>query len=166
MSIVERILDRLFLFKIIRDACDQIGLPGYRPVLLKRWFVWGSDTTAPLGFRILVHKLCRSDSDRECHDHPWPFISIVLWRGYMEQIERPEPGQHPEHPTVIVRRNRPGMVLFRKATHRHRVVLRDETKPSWTLVFTRSPQRSWGFWRDGVWIHWKEFVALRCKEQT
>lgn len=167
---IERILDRLFPWKIIRDACDQIGLPGYRPVLLKRWFVWGSDLGSTLGFRILIHKLCRSDSDRELHDHPWPFISVVLRRGYFEETQEPckTCGQTIACPVLptIQKRKRPGMILFRPAIHRHRVILADETKPAWTLVFTTAKRREWGFWRDGRWIHWKQFVAVRCKEQT
>lgn len=162
---IERILDRFFPCKIIRDACDQIGLPGYRDVLLKRWFIFGADKDEG-GRRLLVHKLCRSDSDRECHDHPRRFVSLVLRQGYMEQIERPEPGQHPEMPTTLLQWNRPGKLLFRRAEHRHRVILLDQTKPAWTLVYMGPKRREWGFWRDGIWIHWERFVAVRCKEQT
>lgn len=62
-----------------------------------------------------------------------------------------------------MRRKWPGMVLFRRAEHRHRLHL---TRPAWTLVFTSGKKRSWGFWRDGGFIPWRNFVARKCQERA
>lgn len=37
----------------------------------------------PLG-GIKLHHILLSDEDRDCHDHPWSFLSIILWGGYFE----------------------------------------------------------------------------------
>jgi hypothetical protein len=37
----------------------------------------------PLG-GIKLHHILRSDEDRDCHDHPWSFLSIILAGGYFE----------------------------------------------------------------------------------
>ena len=34
-------------------------------------------------FNIFLHKFLKSDSE-DLHDHPWNFISIILWGGYWE----------------------------------------------------------------------------------
>lgn len=58
------------------------------------------------------------------------------------------------------KRMRPGMILLRKATHRHRVVLVDE-KPSVTLVIRGPYVREWGFWTRNGWQRWKEYFQER-----
>lgn len=35
-------------------------------------------------FKVYLHIFFRSDQDRELHDHPWTFVSFILWRGYDE----------------------------------------------------------------------------------
>lgn len=90
--------------------------------------------------RLAVHVFHRSDAD-DLHDHPWAFMSIVLWRGYIEQTDSGR------------KRKWPGMILFRKAEHRHRVELIDGKK-SVTLVAFGKRWRDWGFWTP---LGWKQF---------
>lgn len=33
---------------------------------------------------VYLHRFLRSDAD-DHHDHPWPFVSVILWRGYVEE---------------------------------------------------------------------------------
>jgi len=58
------------------------------------------------------------------------------------------------------KRKWPGMVLFRRATHRHRVVLIDG-KPAWTLVIRGPYVRDWGFFTYQGWQRWKEYFKER-----
>lgn len=74
-SLSERILNRLFKKKEIVN-CD-------RDTYLHRWYV-----IRKTGFGLFIHKFVRSDEDRALHDHPWPFIVIPIWRGYIEHSDR------------------------------------------------------------------------------
>jgi hypothetical protein len=107
---------------------------------------WGS---------LFVHKLCRSDYERALHDHPWPFVSLVLAGSYFEVSEdRPRSHgsvQYASGPLWVT--HRPWLsVAYRPATWKHRVVA---LKPCWTLVFVGPRQRNWGFWVDGKWCWWR-----------
>lgn len=96
-----------------------------------------------IGGRMAVHVFHRSDFDVH-HDHPFGFVSIILWRGYVE--ETPE-GRA---------RKYPGMILFRRATHRHRVELIDGKRAITFVVF--GPRwREWGFFTSDGWVQWQEY---------
>ena len=100
--------------------------------------------------QICIHVFHRSDFD-DMHDHPWNFLSIILWGGYLEE-------------TMGYKRRRqrkrvwPGMFLFRRATHRHRVVLKNEKKAV-SLVFMGPYIREWGFFTRNGWIHFKKYFT-------
>ena len=111
-------------------------------------------------FSIYLHKFESSDEDRDMHDHPWPFASLILWRGYFEHT--------PDETWSLSARIRkklrkwPGMLLFRKATHQHIVELHRDANgkelPAWTLVFTGKRIREWGFWTRAGFKHWREYL--------
>lgn len=46
-----------------------------------RLFQWRKD-----GHRIYLHVIHKSDDDREMHDHPWWFVSFLLWGNYVEHL--------------------------------------------------------------------------------
>ena len=75
------------------------------PYLL-RWFLIPRNPYV----NIYRHRFCKSDPSAP-HDHPWPFLSIVLRNSYRDITE---------HGTVV---RRPGSLAFRRATARHRVEL-------------------------------------------
>lgn len=178
--------------KKIIFGCDSRG-DGQSPYLI-RWTLLSCKLGA-----IYLHKFLRSDSD-EHHDHPWAFVSLILWRGYLEEtpfeVEREaesvdwtryhelisislrrkfttkEQAEYEAMEAVAVRlddtegqprptrRVRPGALLFRKATHRHRVVLVDG-KPAWSLVLRGPYVRDWGFFTSKGWQRWREYFAER-----
>lgn len=117
--------------------------------------------------RPALHIFHRSDAD-ELHDHPWPFVSIILWRGYIEET----PTQHKSdgdlglvdfekrHHFTKRKRVWSGMILFRPATHVHRVELVDE-KPAVTLVFFGVRCRSWGFFTRRGWQVFSDYFKER-----
>jgi hypothetical protein len=100
---------------------------------------------------IYVHKLCRSDYDRALHDHPWPFISIILKGSYTEVHDQTINGQ------MVYQHHSRGAILVRPAEWRHRFVLRsDRTSPTWTLVIVGRRQRPWGFFLPTGWCWWRK----------
>jgi hypothetical protein len=119
-------------------------------------------------FAVYLHEFYRSDNDRCLHDHPWPFLTIILRGGYWEQLpERwsdydPQPlddglGTLGFQPKGIVREwRRPGYVGRYPAEHTHRIEL-DPAKPKpWSLVIVGRRSRSWGFWGPDGWIKWEK----------
>lgn len=107
---------------------------------------------------LYLHKFLRDDDDRALHDHPWWFISLMLRGSYIELTESPGGGEH----TQTVRWS--PSVVFRRAVHRHRVVLgRDaagQPVPCWTLVVTGPNSRVWGFWCPKGFVPWDQFVDI------
>lgn len=133
------------------DICDEdTGSLYLRRFVLAR---------TPIG-SIYLHHIVRSDRDRCLHDHPWNSLIVVLWGGYKEEL-----------PEGRVRRN-PGSIRLMPAETKHRVVLWNQAVigddgrlqvlgpiPAWTLCCVGKKVRSWGFWRKGSFIPWREFLA-------
>lgn len=135
-------------------------------------------------FRAALHVFHRSDHD-EMHDHPWPFVSVILWRGYVEETPCPlcawdlQEGDEIEVDGITLRlvasccgrcentgrvRKRvwPGSVLIRRPEHAHRVELVDGKKAI-TLVVMGPRVREWGFFTRGGWERWTEYYRrLGC----
>lgn len=82
-------------------------------------------------FNVYLHQLNAPNWHPECHDHPWGFVTLLLRRGYLEQI-----GSKDFH-------RYPGQILFRRATFAHNVITPWGT--SWSLVMTTAKSRDWGF---------------------
>lgn len=91
-------------------------------------------------FNATLHKIVRSD-DPIMHDHPWPYMTIVLRGGYWEHTPVYENGK-------IIGEKRewrgPGSIVKRGAREYHWLELDDE-KPATTLFFMGPQQREWGF---------------------
>jgi hypothetical protein len=118
-------------------------------------------------FQVCLHIFHRSDAD-DLHDHPWNFLSIILWRGYNEVTEQQcyvcnKLGySNCSYRNRVKQRKLPGMFLFRKAQHKHRVELVNG-KPAMSLVIMGKRKREWGFWVNGVWEYWQHyFIKKRC----
>lgn len=117
------------------------------------------------GFRI--HEIMRSDEDRELHNHPFGFISIILRGGYREFTENGGSRWYG-----------PGSVVVRPANTFHRIELKTYNvlvdrehgastykraeRPALTLVFRTRYFQQWGFkMDDGSFVHWKDFTEKR-----
>lgn len=111
------------------------------------------------GWGVYLHHLLRSDRDRALHDHPWPFVSIVLSGGYYEMHDQTLDGE------TRGEWRKPGCVLVRPAEWRHRVVL---ISPAWTLVIVGRRCRKWGFFLPGGWCWWRKFDPARgiCEDRV
>jgi len=141
------ILDRLF-------KREDIDGGGRCPVYLYRWTVFQPRRPRFLwrGFGIYLHKFVGDDWSRDLHDHPKRFISIGLWGGYWEQT----PGGYQRFDAPWVR-------TF-PANHIHRISLSMLGNPCWTLVVVLRHVREWGFWHDGEFIPWRDYVRGKASD--
>lgn len=99
-----------------------------------------------LNFKIHLHHIIRSDEDDWLHDHPWNFVSIVLWEGYTEET------------MTGVRRIRAGQVVRHRQRDAHRLTLR---RPAWTLCFVTGKKKKWGFHLPAGWMESKKFFDVK-----
>lgn len=113
-----KLLRRFVPFKEI--GWKPIGEVFYRYQLVKtRWF------------NIYLHELTAPQWHEKCHDHPWWFVTLILWPGYLE-----------ENVQGFFYRE-PGTVWYRPAHYRHNVVTPQGT--SWSIIVTGPKSRDWGF---------------------
>jgi hypothetical protein len=172
MGIIERILCRLFRYQdIFRDGTNDL--------YLRRWFIYPRyKEFKKLEPRIYLHKFYRGDEDPHLHDHPWKFTSLILTRGYWEEVFSKDSPDNVEPYTQIFTSGTDGEVrvrtfyprfsiLKRPADWKHRVILKDK-KPVWTIVKTGIKERSWGFWIKGKLCPWKQYDngVCWCEEKT
>lgn len=116
-------------------------------VYLKRWRLetpW---------FSIRLHHWFHSDDNRNTHDHPWNFYTLILKGSYLD--ESPSGTQKVSA----------GHIYYRSAEHAHWVHLNKGRV--WTLVLTGPKVRRWGFWIKGKWTkaykYFYEFGKHPCE---
>jgi hypothetical protein len=96
-------------------------------------------------FSIMLHRIRRPDPDPDRHDHPWNFWSLVLW------------GSYEEDSGGVVKRVR--WVNRHRAEDTHRITR--VFGPVVTLVITGRRRRNWGFWKDNVFVPWRQYMQQR-----
>lgn len=145
---------------------EKVYIGGKEDPLMTRWIILRFPAIG-----LYVHKFYRSDYDLALHDHPWPFVALILKGGYWEVHDHTETGLE----TSVWRK--PGRVLLRPAEWRHRVVLQEEVrtqlgepvkcKPSWSLIIVGRRSRYWGFFLPEGWCWWRKHNgALNiCEEE-
>jgi hypothetical protein len=128
------------------------------PTYLYRW------TIAKLGKRgIYLHHFVGDDWSLDLHDHPKRFISIGLWGSYVELTPYPNPDSEwaalgPVRETFLA----PWIRTF-PANHIHRLEV--PSKSCWTLVIVLNTVRPWGYWHDGKFIGWREYVGSETADK-
>jgi hypothetical protein len=93
---------------------------------------------------LYIHKFVGDDWTRDLHDHPKRFISIGLWGAYLE-----------ETPAGFTVYRAPWLRTF-PPSHIHRLTTPWGT--CWTLVLVLRQVREWGFWHEGQFIPWFEYI--------
>lgn len=112
-------------------------------------------------FNIYIHHILKSDEDAHPHDHPWHFVSIILWGGYIERWL----GAYENYRYwmgVPLREDVRGIgnLIIHNAKDFHQITLRK--KSAWTLVFTSSRERpSWGYQTSEGWMDFKKYRQLK-----
>lgn len=136
---------------------ERINGDGACETTLYRWTL-----ARAFGCAAYLHRFVADDWSSDFHDHPRRFVSIGLRGGYIEVT--PDPKHH--RPT-FGGAWRPFVAPWARsfpAEHRHRILLlADPNHPGrsrecWTLVFVGRLSRPWGFWHEGDWIPWRQYV--------
>lgn len=104
-------------------------------------------------FAIRLHQWHESDDIRAFHDHPYWFITLVLWGGYWDITPLSENEADEKQDTLSI-----GSVRFRPANHKHKVLLTH--KPTWTLLLTGEPTRRWSFYINHKAIKRDKYFAV------
>lgn len=136
--------------------------------MARYWLVKPSWWTLGCGARI--HAIARPDRERHLHDHPWPFVTVILRGGYIEHrpLFRRFPESYQAEPTIAHWRC-PGAVLFRRARSRHRIDLplawqervdgpRRFYRTAWTLFIFGPRAQTWGFYTAEGKVPWRRYL--------
>lgn len=95
-------------------------------------------------FNVYLHHFVGPDTDRHMHDHPWNFVSVILYGWYREAVGWPW--------SYVIRHR--VLLNAKRATDAHTIIEVAE-RGCWTLVLHGPRYRPWGFWtRDG----WRPFI--------
>jgi hypothetical protein len=122
---------------IRRETIGADGCP-----LFHRW------TLVRLGTRkVMLHHFLPNGLERDEHDHPWGFLTLVLRGAYLDM------GSTGREWLAAP------CVRWRRAEHRHRTMT--DARGAWTLVLVPGGKgREWGFWREGRWMPWRDYLEL------
>lgn len=92
-------------------------------------------------FAVMLHWILRPDANRDLHDHPVSFLSVVLRGGYVQETPR---GRE----AVLL-----GQYMPAEGAHRIVFVL----PGTLTLVFAGPRRREWGFLTESGWVDWRTY---------
>lgn len=161
-------LDKFFGYSTIYGRYGEHSTP----YMLRIWAGW-----------LRLHVFYRGDQDKDCHDHPWSFLTFPL-TSYVEEVVEPHVAKDLQNTNGFVNKSKRVPELhrhvvkawrlhFRPSTHCHRVLGRfsgkyeggipqvDQRKVI-TLVVRFGVKRKWGFLknRNGkwCWTPWKDYV--------
>lgn len=162
-ALVERLISRALAAPYFHLHARDGALYMARYWLVKpRWWT--------LGCGARIHAICRPDTDRHLHDHPWAFLTVVLKGGYFEHRPLYEsfPAYNETEPT-LTRWHGPGSILLRRASARHRLdlarawrervsVLERSWQPAWTLFIFGPRVQTWGFYTATGKVAWDEYL--------
>lgn len=151
MNIFHNLMNKLGRYRLIPDrSTGQDYMHRYYLFLKDRkWFP----------FNVTLHKIVRSD-DPIFHDHPWPYMTVVLKGGYYEHL--PLLNKDGQITGEVAVWRGPGSIIRRKANEFHWLEL-DQDTPATTLFFMGPQQRDWGFLVNKpktktLWVQWKEYL--------
>jgi hypothetical protein len=152
MSIFHSVMTKLGRYRLIPDRTTGEDY-------LHRYYLFLKDRSW-FPFNVTLHKIVRSD-DPIFHDHPWPYMTIVLKGGYWEHtpIFNKEGNKIAEFQTW----RGPGSIIKRSAGEYHWLEL-EEGSSATTLFFMGRQQREWGFLvqtKKGLhrWIKWTDYLS-------
>ena len=156
--------------------CGPDELMSQQTVLyLRRFYIFRSSWIGKNFGDLYLHKIYRSDDDKDPHDHPWHFRTFVLKGGYTDEgwqftdLDGQGNGYRTRLPHFDEVVKAPA-TRFRNRRHIHRVILTDG-KPAWTLVFTTGYSHDakgnadWCFITEERAVPWREYLGLDANEE-
>ena len=145
-----RLLEKLNRKRIIQDRFGRDYM--HRYYLCFKEKINAFDTVKPYP-NIFIHKLLLSDEDRDVHDHPWNYLTVILAGGYTEWTP-----VFDRHGVKIGERGTwrgPGSIIWRRATSFHRLEM---STPTWTLFIHGWRTREWGFLTKQGWVDRIQYI--------
>lgn len=130
---------------------------------LKRWRIFQCPA-----FGFYLHHIVTVDQ-RDLHDHPYPFASLILKGGYVEAyaestgtvltsfLNQPDAAVLTQIGSVVeYRQHNPGTfnVIHERSAHR---ILSHHDGDTWSLMFVGPRVQKWGFWTKEGFVPWDEY---------
>ncbi len=114
-------------------------------------------------FGLYYHRIYRSDNDRDLHDHPWPFVALLLKGGYVEEYASPQDVSRYQLATSsrlksIPRRHRWFNYIPFDAAHRITSIKGKDGVAKTLVVTGRRRRNPWGFYTEDGWKPWQEYL--------
>lgn len=144
---IHNFMDMMDRYRVIHDSDD---VP-----YLERYYLFIKDRDK-FPFNIFVHKFLKSDPD-DLHDHPWPYVTIILKGGYWEYT-------YNSAGDITKTWKGAGSILFRKARSVHRIEIKKNIS-TWTLFIPGPKLREWGFITNSGWINNAEYLKEKKKQK-
>lgn len=152
MGLFHKLMEKLGRYRLIPDRSTGADYMHRYYIFLKdrKWFP----------FNVTLHKIVRSD-DPIFHDHPWPFMTIILKGGYYEHT--PLFDKDGKKFGEFIHYRGPGSIIRRSAKEYHWLEL-EGNKPVTTLFFMGPQQKEWGFLveaKKGVfrWVNNNHYIT-------
>lgn len=134
-------MQKLGRYRVIMDREDN-------EPYLERYYLFLKDRHW-FPFNVFIHKFLKSDPD-DLHDHPWPYMTIILRGGYWEWTKNSDTPQW----------KGAGQIRFGHSTDYHRIEL-EPGIDCWTMFFPGPKRRDWGFLVKNRWIQHEQYFNNR-----
>lgn len=103
---------------------------------------------------VRIHCILRADLDRNKHDHPFTFRTIILRNWYVEQ--RARLGAPANSGEQRIRQRGDTAVMGVGEFHN---IIEAHTEGVWTMIFCYGYAGTWGFDVDGVKVPWRKHLG-------
>lgn len=109
-------------------------------------------------FGVYLHAIRLPDRDPHPHDHPWPFVAMMLRGGYTEEYFDGLPAALEAQASGggQVRRWRAGSIRFVPTTAFHSITGLDRA-PTLTLMLVGRRRHEWGYATPSGWVHHEQY---------
>lgn len=103
-------------------------------------------------FIIRLHHIRTSDYDRDLHDHPADYRTILIDGWYVEQ------NIYGNHQALVC-----GDTKFARAENFHRITDISDNGV-WTIFIMRKKRNEWGFFVNGFKMSWRDYANFELKQ--
>ena len=147
LNIFAKAMDKLGRRRVITERDSDV------PYLVRYYLFLKNRKHFP--FNITLHKVLVSDV-AVLHDHPWSYATLILKGGYYENTPNGRFWRGPGH------------FRYRSASDLHYLELDKDADgneiPCWSLFFMGRKAGAWGFIKNGIWVHNKDYLARGAKD--
>ena len=153
MGLFHKIMNKLGRYRLIPDRRTGEDY-------MDRYYIFLKDRKN-FPFNVTLHRIKKSD-DPIMHDHPWPYMTIILKGGYWEHT--PVCDENGKQIAQVSNWRGPGSIIKRSAKEYHWLELDENVGPVTTLFFMGPQQREWGFLstnivnNDARWVDHKSYL--------